>query len=147
MIRSLIKLAIFLLIGVLIYNYFFGTPEEKEQSRTVFRKAYDLGNDAWGVLRSEKAKFDDGKYDEAVDKVGGLLGTLRRTAERAQDSRALDRIAELEAKRQELEGKLNEDQPQSYSTEEKRQIREEWNELMRETETLMEEMEGSDGGQ
>ena len=33
MMRSLIKLGLILVVGILVYNYFFGTPEEKQQSK------------------------------------------------------------------------------------------------------------------
>lgn len=143
MIRSLFKLALLLVIGVLIYNYFFGTVEEKEQSKAVFRKVYDLGRDAYMVLRSEKEKFDAGKYDDAIDKVGGLLANLKDQAERAQDSGALERIAELEQQRRSIEAELRDnEQPQSYSDQEQRDLKREFNELVDDTEQLMHELEG-----
>lgn len=141
MIRSLIKLGLFLVAGILIYNFFFGTPDEKQQSKEIFGKVRDLTRDAWGLLRSEKEKFDDGKYDEAVDKLGGIYRDLRSTAEKVQDSGALERLSELEQKRRELEGQLNDDRPQGYDTQEKAHIEREWTDLMRETEDLMRDME------
>ncbi len=141
MIRSLIKLALLLVVGVLIYNYFFGTYEEKEQSKAVFRKVYDLGKDAYNVLRTEKEKFDEGKYDEAVDKIGGLLDNLKQQAERVQDSGALDRIAELERQRRDLSEEIQQDRPSGYSENEQRDLKREFEQLLRETEDLMHEME------
>jgi len=57
---NLLKLAALLVIGILVYNYFFGTTEEKAQSKVIFSEAKDLGKAAWGLLKSEKEKFEDG---------------------------------------------------------------------------------------
>lgn len=141
MIRSVIKIGLLLLVGILFYNYFFGTPEEKEQSARIVGKAVDFGRDAWGLLRSEKEKFDEGKYDEAVDKIGNLYASIRQTAEKVNDSGALERLAELEERRSELERELESDRPQSYDETEKRRLQREWQDLMSDTEDLMEEME------
>ena len=56
MIRSLLKLGLLLVAGILVYNYFFGPVEEKEQSKEIFGKVRDVGKDAWALLRTEKDK-------------------------------------------------------------------------------------------
>ncbi|MFN7119685.1 MAG: hypothetical protein ACK4TA_23015 [Saprospiraceae bacterium] len=148
--RFLIKVALLLVAGVVIYNYFFGTPEEKEQSKKVINTAKDAGKAVWsfgkeafGLLRSEKKKFDAGKYNEAVDNVGNLYDKLRGHAKTIEDNKDLiARLDRLERKRRELEGKI--DEPASYEgTERARQteIRREWDQLMRETEDLVQDME------
>lgn len=149
MIRSLLKLALFLVVGILVYNYFYGTAEEKEQSREVFGKVRDLGRDAWSLLRSEKAKMDEGKYDGAIDQVsetaeglGELLGKLKSSAEDLNDSGALDRIRELEGERQAIENQIERETPASYDQAEDERIRGDLRELLRETEQLMQQMEG-----
>ena len=72
MIKSILRLAAILVVGILFYNYFLGTPTEKEQSKKVFSKVKDLGRDAWDLLKTEKEKLDEGKYDEALDKITTL---------------------------------------------------------------------------
>jgi hypothetical protein len=44
--RTLLKLALLLVIGLLAYNYFLGTPDEREQSRRIVGKARELGAEA-----------------------------------------------------------------------------------------------------
>ena len=139
--RSLLKLGLFLVVGILIYNYFFGTVEEKAQSKEIFTKVRDLGREAWGLLKTEKTKFDDGKYDEAVDRVGGLYQKLSRTARQLNDTKALERLERLEEKRQEIETQLDDQNGENLSAAEKEDVRRQWNELMRETEKLMNDME------
>lgn len=148
--RFLIKIALLLVVGVVIYNYFFGTPEEKEQSKEVIHTAteagkavWSFGKEAFNLLRSEKKKFDAGKYDEAVDNVGGLLDKLRGQAKTIEDNKDLiARLDRLERNRQNLEKKI--DQPAGYDDSEKArqsEIRKEWEQLMRETEDLVKDME------
>lgn len=141
MIRSLLKLAVVLVLAILVYNYFFGTTEEKAQSKEIFGEVRDLGKAAWGLLRTERQKFNDGKYDEAVDKVGGLINTMKDRAESLEDSDLINKIDKLERKRKAIERQLQEDTPENYDAGEKAALKREWEELMRETEDVMKELE------
>jgi len=144
MVGNLLKIGIMLVIGILIYNYFFGTADEKQQSKEIFSEAKDLGKSAWGLLRSEKDKFEDGKYDEAVDKVGGLFKSLNSKAKAAKDSDALQELRELETKRLELERRLenvDEKDKSKAATREKESIKRDWDDLLERTEALMNKME------
>ncbi|MBK6930173.1 MAG: hypothetical protein IPH12_04655 [Saprospirales bacterium] len=104
--RSLIKLALLLLAAILVYNYFFGTSEEKTQSKEVFKKTGDALGAAWNILKSEKQKFDAGKYDRVLDQLGGAYKAIR---ERAQyvDEKVLRRLDELERRKATLEQQLD----------------------------------------
>jgi hypothetical protein len=106
MIRSLIKLGLMLLAGVLVYNYFFGTDTEKESSKKIFGQMRDLVVSASDIVRSERQKFDSGKYDEALEKLGGAYRAVR---DRAQfvDDKILKRLDGLEDRKAELEKELN----------------------------------------
>lgn len=147
---TLIRLALLLVAGIIIYNYFFGSVEEKEQSKTVINTAkeagkavWSFGKEAFGLLRSEKKKFDAGKYNEAVDNVGNLYDKLRGHAKTIDDNKDLiARLDRLERERRKLETKI--DEPSSFDgTEKERQteIKSEWEKLLRETEDLVTDME------
>ena len=112
--KSILRLGLLLVAGILVYNFFLGTPEEKEQSKVIFREVKDLGKAAVDLLKSEKNKFDEGKYDGALDKIGNLFDSLKNKAEDIEDSQLLDRIAELEDKRKALEKHLDESEVQTY---------------------------------
>jgi hypothetical protein len=73
MIKSIVKLGLILLVGVIAYNYFLGDAEEKEKARDIVGKTVDIGKAGVGLLKEEYQKFKDGKYDKALDKVGDLL--------------------------------------------------------------------------
>ena len=151
MIKSILRLAAILVVGILFYNYFLGTPTEKEQSKKVFSKVKDLGRDAWDLLKAEKEKLDEGKYDEALDKITALLNKLKRKAEDIEDSGIIDQIADLERKRSDLERKLSSDGPTSYDDnnrsltskggQDNSEIKRDFEDLVKETESIMKKME------
>ena len=136
MIKFIIKIALVLVVGLVGYNYFFGDEAEKEQSREMVGKVRELGSDAWNLLRSERGKMKEGKYDDALDKLDNLYGDLRERAERIKDSGALDRLRELDDKRREIEDALSRDGDKLSRADERK-----LEDLTAETEVLMHEME------
>ena len=94
MIRFLIKIGLVLVIGILVYNRFFGDDQEKEQAKEVFKKTGDAVGSAWNLLKSEKQKFDAGKYDRVLDQLGGAYQTVRRSA-KYLDENVLQRLDDL----------------------------------------------------
>jgi len=106
MIRSLIKLGLLLVAGILVYNYFFGTSQEKAQSKEVFKKTGDAVGAAWNLLKSEKQKFDSGKYDGVLDKLGDAYKAVRERAEYV-DEKVLKRLDDLERRKATLQKQLD----------------------------------------
>ena len=106
MIRSLIKLGLILIAGILVYNYFFGTSEEKAQSKEVFKKTGDAVGAAWNLLKSEKQKFDSGKYDKVLDQLGNAYRAVRERAEYL-DEKVIRRLDELEKRKSALQDQLD----------------------------------------
>lgn len=106
MIRSLLKIAALLIAGILVYNYFFGTNEEQENSRKVFGQIRGVVSSVGHLLSAEKDKFDAGKYDAALDKLGGVYKAIRTQA-RHVDEKVIKRLDELEGRKVELEQELN----------------------------------------
>ena len=137
MIRTLFKLALFLVIALVGYNYFFGTAEEKEQSREIVGKVGDLGRDAWNLLRGEREKLRAGKYDEALDNLDDLYGKLSERAEDLKDSGLIRDVHELRQRRADLEDMLRQNGGEELSPEGERKLEE----LTAETEEVMNEME------
>lgn len=106
MIRSLIKLGLLLVAAILVYNYFFGTSEEKAQSKEVFKKTGDAVGAAWNLLKAEKQKFDSGKYDKVLDQLGNAYRAVRERAEYV-DEKVLRRLDELERRKASLQQQLD----------------------------------------
>lgn len=105
MIRSLIKLALILVAAILVYNYFFGTNAEQQQSREIFGKMKDLVVAGANMLKTEKEKFDAGKYDRLMDQLGGAYKAVRDRAQYV-DEKILTRLDELEQRKARLEKEL-----------------------------------------
>ena len=133
--RTLLKLALFLIVGLLAYNYFLGTPEEKAQSREIAGKAKELGSEAWKLLRMERTKLKEGKYDDALNRLESLYVDLKNVAAEARDSETMRRLEDLSQRREELQGGL--DQADDLNPTEQKEL----DDLTADTEELMHEME------
>lgn len=108
MIRTIIKIGLLLVVGILVYNFFLGTPDEKAQSQKVFNKGKEVVVSIGDLLMSEKEKFDSGKYDTALDKIGSAFDGVRDKANEIQDEDYLNRLNDLDEKRKELQRELSE---------------------------------------
>ncbi len=103
MIKGLLKLGLFLFVGIVGYNYFFGTEAEKESSKAIVGTVKDLGKTGINLIKGEADKFKSGKYDGALDKIGK---TFNKAKDKVKDGGlALKKIQEWEAKRDEWLGK------------------------------------------
>jgi len=116
MIRSLLKIGVLLVVGVVAYNSFFGTAEEKAEAKEIRQKAgkalkqaggvlLDLGKDGVGILKKERAKFKEGKYDQAVEKVSGLISEIKDKVE-GTGGELLDQVKDLEKQRDAISKQL-----------------------------------------
>lgn len=153
MLRSLLQLVLLLLVGIVLYNYFLGTPEERKQSEAIFREVGELGKSVVELVKSEKEKFDAGKYDRVLEKIGGIFRDIEGVASDKRD--VLDEVARLEAKRRELLDRLGrmEERADGYDAEfrakgdslEKEQLKRELDRLVRRTERLIDRLQASGG--
>lgn len=146
--RRLIGLVI-IVVGALIgYNYFFGTAEEQENAREIVDEVRNLGRASWELLKSEKEKMEAGKYDEAAEKFKHIFEQLKGIATDENNREYLDRLSDLERRRQDLERKLDSlNRPANYEespapAEPGSTIERDLTDLYRATEELMREMEG-----
>lgn len=139
MIRGLIKLGLLLVVGLIAYNYFLGDETEKAQSKEIIDKVKDLGQSGVDLVKAEKEKFDAGKYDDAVDKVGRLFEHLKAKAKGSKEM--LDKIQNLEEKRDDLKDRIEEEKAkESITAEESAELDQELKELMREIKNITREM-------
>lgn len=148
MLKSLLQLAALLVIGIVLYNYFLGTPEERKQSEAIFREVGELGKSVVELVKSEKEKFDAGKYDQALEKIGSIFRDIEGAA--SEDRDMLSELDRLEAKRQELMERLQELEESAVEeydefrakgdSIEKEELKRELDRLVRETERLIEQL-------
>ena len=107
MIRSLLKLAFVAIICIVVYNRFFGDVKEQEQSKRIFKGVGNVFSDVRDLARSEKDKFDGGKYDAALDKMQTILGRLKNHADDKNDSQLNRQIADLERRKAQLQREVD----------------------------------------
>lgn len=91
---KLVSYAIVLIIGILVYNNFFGSATEKQQSKEVFQKTKELGLEIRDLIKQERENYDDGKYSKIVDKVKTLIGKSDELT--SKYSTKLDEIDEIQ---------------------------------------------------
>lgn len=106
MIRFVLKIGAVLVAGILIYNFFFGTGEEKEQSRKIFGQVKDVVVSVSQLVKAEKTKFDAGKYDAALEKLGGAYQAVRGQVQKL-DASFIRRLDELEKRKAALQSEID----------------------------------------
>ena len=107
MIRSLLKLAFIAIICIVVYNRFFGTDSEKEQSKRIFKGVGNVFTEVRDLASSEKNKFDAGKYDAALDKMQTIIGRLKNHAGDKNDPQLNRQIADLERRKAQLQREVD----------------------------------------
>ncbi|MFK8103783.1 MAG: hypothetical protein AB8G15_14710 [Saprospiraceae bacterium] len=151
MIKTLLKLGILLAIGIVSYNYFFGTEAEKEVSRNIFaqtkkigKSTLELGKSTLDLFKSEREKLDQGKYDGALEKITGLFDKMKDEVK--ENSHILQRIKELEAKKDKLSEKAKEtsEETGAAAKADKEKLVEEIKELYDEAEELAKEAKAAE---
>ncbi len=153
MIRSVIKIGVLLVVGIVAYNYFLGTPEEKAKAQKTISKAkeagkviggalIDLGKDGVALLKEEREKFREGKYDKAVEEVGGLISKIKDQVE-GVGGEMLDRVNDLEKQRDSIAKQVDraKDSVGEMSDEQKENLKKQFDELTAKTGEVLKDLE------
>lgn len=159
MIRSILKIGVLLVIGIVGYNYMFGTPEEKAKAKATISKVkeagkvvggvvLDLGKDGVALLKEEREKFREGKYDKAVEKVSGLISDIRTKVE-GTGGELLDQVKDLEKQKDAIAEKLDQakESTEGMSDETKETLTKQFEALTEQAEGVLNQLGGdSDNG-
>ena len=143
---NIIKYGALLVVGILAYNYFFGTPEEKQNAKENIGKITSVISSAVkggiAILKDERQKFKEGKYDNAIENVSGLISKIKDKV-KAGGGALLDRIEDLEARKDDISKKLKEAESKDggMTEDEKEALTKEFEELTDETEKVLKESE------
>lgn len=146
MIKSLLQLLAVIVIGILLYNYFMGSSDEKSNAQKIFKEVKDVGVEVGKLLKSEKEKFDRGKYDEALRKIDKMFEGLKSKA-KDFDKEYLPKIEQLEKKAKELETQINKAEEENKGAVEgedgveTKKLKEELDSLLERTKRLVQDME------
>lgn len=142
--RSLIKLALLIIAGVLVYNYFLGSEEEKATSEKVFRQVKEVGKSIGELIKNERQKFRNGKYDEAFDKLGDAYEKLKGKVDsndNREDKELLEKLEKqkeaLQKEKQEIEKELDKEDPDEEVVKRSPAFEDELQDLVDETSKLL----------
>ncbi|MEO7176172.1 MAG: hypothetical protein ABIV51_09755 [Saprospiraceae bacterium] len=141
MFKFLFRIAIIAIIGLVVYNYIWGNESEKAGSKRILSETKDLFVGIKDLISSEKTKFDAGKYDDALDKIKGVLQKIDRSGNKLNaDKKA--RLELLQKQHLQLQEELKsvENGNSADQAKQKDKIKDEMDQLMKETEALLKEI-------
>ncbi len=143
--RLLIKLALLIIVGVLVYNYFLGSEDEKATSEKVFRQVKEVGRSIGDIVKDERQKFKDGKYDQAFDKLGDAYDKLKGRVnedDTREEKKILEKLQgqknELEKEKDRIEKELEKENPDAEVLKKSPSFEKELQDLVDETSRLLE---------
>ncbi len=104
MIRFLVRIALFGLICLVCYNYFFGKADEKAQSQRIFQGVGSVFSEVRGLVRNER---DKGTFDKALTKMDDVLQKLKTHAENTNDPNLKQQVVTLENRKSQIQENNN----------------------------------------
>lgn len=143
--KRILSLLIILVVGILGYNSYFGSEEDKARSREVTTKAKDLGKTVIGLLKAERQNLKNGKYDEAFDKVGTVFKGIGQKAQELGGNFP-ERYNKIEKKLDELKTKSKRQRTTEPTNpdQEKKEIETSFDNLIKEVEALKRDMQSNE---
>ncbi len=133
----LIRFLIIVIAGAVAYYYFWGNEPEKEKAQTIVDNTTELVSSLTTFLKSEKDKYDEGKYDKFFDKVGNILGSIKNEINYS-DKRMVDHFDDIDSEVKELEKQMEKIKDKDLTDGEKRFFEDKMNQLLLKSEELLE---------
>lgn len=135
--KSLIRIVLLLVVGIIAYNYFYGTEVEKDKSEKIISEFKDVGSSIVNLVKDEKEKFDDGKYDDAIDKMKEAVEKMKEKVDKSGDDSLKDEMESLGDKSEEILDKWERNMPKTEA--EKEKFKEDMKRILRDAESLFEQ--------
>lgn len=92
MIGRLIKWGLIILIGILVYNFFCGTEQERAISENIFNEVRALGNSLKEAVVHEKKRIGEGKYDDLANQLNEVWIDIKSNVSPEMDSTVLNNL-------------------------------------------------------
>ncbi len=142
MIRKLISLVIFAVIGLMGYNMFFGTDEDKARGQAVAKETKELVGSIFGFLKAEKENYDAGKFDNAMDKMNKAFKNISQKAKEVGGDLP-ERMKDLEQKKDQLDRliEVNKNSKMADPKKENDKIQDEMSDILKELQDIAEDIE------
>jgi flagellar basal body-associated protein FliL len=107
--RKFLFTILLLLAGYVGYMYFFGQGEDKSKAQTIVRETKDLGKAVGDFLRRQKDKYDDGDFNQVIDRVEKSLEKVKTSASK-KDAEVKNDLLELRKELKQIDPqRLNEE--------------------------------------
>lgn len=111
--RKLIFTLIILLAGYVGYMYFFGKGDDKAKAEIIVQETKSLGKAVGDFLSTQKEKYDEGEFDNLIDKVGTMLDKLK-SSDHETSKEVKDNLQELQDELRQIDtNKLSEENRQA----------------------------------
>ena len=112
--RKLIFTLILLLAAYIGYMYYFGKGEDKSNAQTIVHETKDLGKAVGDFLSKQKDKYDEGEFDQLIDKLGKSLEKLKSDSNESKEDVRTNLL--------ELQKQLKQIDPQKLSEENRKAL-------------------------
>lgn len=133
----LIRFLIFIIVLAVAYYYFWGNETEKDKAQKIVDNTTELVSSVTDFLKAEKGKYDEGKYDKFFDKIGNILGNIKKEIN-TSDKKMMDQWEEIESEVRELETQFSKKKETDFTKEEKQDFEEKMNDLLLKSKELLE---------
>jgi len=142
MIKTLLKYGILILAAIVGYNYFLGDEAEKASSRKIVNEIKDVGKEVGSLIKSEREKFDKGKYDKVLSKLKGAYDEVKEKAKDI-DEKYISKLDDLQDRRNDLENRLSKvtDETTDDGKKQAKKLTRDLDQLLEETQDLIKNIE------
>jgi len=142
MIRKLISLVILAVIGLMGYNMFFGTEEDKARGQAVAKETKELVGSVIGFLKAEKENYDSGKFDNAMQKLNKAVKNVSQKAQEIGGSMP-ERVRQLEDKKNQLDEliQIKKNSKMADPKKESDKIKDEMSDILKELQEIAEDID------
>ena len=137
--KSLLKLAFWVVLAILVYNYFAGTASEKKTSQKIFGEVKNLAVSVKDLISSETEKYNNGKYDVAISKMDDIIGKLKHSA--SENADLLHKVNDLEQRKENLSKELEINKSKDNTVTKNPALKQDFKDLLKDAENLMQEMD------
>ncbi len=124
--KNIIFLILIILAVLVGYTYFFGKGEDKERATTIVNETRALGRSVADFIGRQKDKYDDGEFDNLLDKIKATLDRLK--------TKKTEKTPEEKDELRDLENELKQVDPEKLNDENRQRLKNLLDELDRESE-------------
>jgi len=111
----LIGIIVLLLAVIVGYMYFFGKEDDKVTAHTIVNETKELGKSVGDFIKRQKDKYDDGEFDDLINKISNSIDKLRSKSEKPTN--------ETQTNLRELEHQLKQIDPDKLSEENRQKLK------------------------